>query len=198
VSERVLVIETGRANLASAVAAFRRLGADVATTSDADAVRRASRVVLPGVGAFGDVAARLDASGLAGALRERFAAGRPTLAICLGLQVLAAGSEESPGVAGLGVIPGTVGRFGNGAKVPQLGWNAVRAEGAGLVRDGHAFYANSYRLEDAPTGWDVAWSDHDGRFVAAIERGPQLACQFHPELSGAWGSALLGRWMAAC
>ena len=193
------VVETGSANLASVLAAFARLGVAATSTRDADAVRNADRVVLPGVGAFGDVMQRLTARGLVEALAERFAAGRPMLAVCLGLQVLARGSEEAPGVAGLGIVSGAVRRFPVSSKVPQLGWNRVDAGPATtVVRGGHAFFANSYYLESVDDGWTAAWATHDVRFVAAIERGPQLACQFHPELSGPWGASLLERWYASC
>ena len=193
------VVDTGSANLASVLAAFGRMGVQAVPTRDADDVRSADRVVLPGVGAFGDVTERLAARGLVGALTERFAAGRPILAVCLGLQVLAGASEESPGATGLGVISGAVRRYPASSTVPQLGWNRVEPDAASaFVRGGHAFFANSYYLDSVDDGWTAAWATHDVRFVAAIERGPQLACQFHPELSGPWGASLLERWYAAC
>jgi len=193
------VVETGSANLASVLAAFGRLGVAAVPTRDADIVRNADRVVLPGVGAFGDVMQRLSARGLTEVLSERFAAMRPILAVCLGLQVLARASEEAPGVAGLGVVSGTVRRFPASSKVPQLGWNRVEPDPSSVVvSGGHAFFANSYYLESVDHGWTAAWATHDVRFVAAIERGPQLACQFHPELSGPWGASLLERWYASC
>ena len=194
------VVETRSANLASVLAAFRRIGVAVVPTSDADVVRAADRVVLPGVGAFRAVMNNLVARGLADALAERVATGRPILAICLGLQLLTRDSEESPDVAGLGLVTGRVRRFPATSTVPQLGWNRVESGGAakGLVRSGHAYFANSYYLDAPVAGWTTAWATHDVRFVAAIERGPQLACQFHPELSGAWGASLLERWYAAC
>jgi imidazole glycerol-phosphate synthase subunit HisH len=191
-------VRTGSANLASVVAALERAGRMPRLVDDAVAVARVERLVLPGVGAFGAVMARLVGLGLVEALTERIAAGRPTLAICLGLQVLASGSDESAGVAGFGVIPGRVTRFPDGVVVPQLGWNRVEADpGCRLLCDGAAYFANSYKLDSAPEGWSVAWSDHGGRFVGALERGAVLACQFHPELSGAWGAALLERWLEA-
>ncbi|MEA3246453.1 MAG: imidazole glycerol phosphate synthase subunit HisH [Gemmatimonadota bacterium] len=198
----LVVVETGSANLASVLAAFARLGATPLTTRDPADVRAARRVVLPGVGAFGDVVARLAETGLGDAVRERAASGAPLLAVCLGLQVLAESSEESPGARGLGVITGAVRRFPASVKVPQLGWNRVSVTSAQLLGDGYAFFANSYALDAAPDaapdGWTAAWAVHGMPFVAAIERGPQLACQFHPELSGAWGAALLDRWYRSC
>jgi imidazole glycerol phosphate synthase glutamine amidotransferase subunit len=198
VSARIAIVDTGSANLASVRAAFRRLGADSEIVATPEAVRTARRVVLPGVGAFGDVMGRLRASECADALVEHAEAGRPLLAICLGMQLLGSSSEESPGVAGLGVIPVSSERFDAVAGVPQLGWNEVEPSRANLVRRGHGYFANSFCLRTGADGWSPAWSEHDRLFVAALERGPQLACQFHPELSGAWGAKILDRWLAAC
>ena len=193
------VVETGSANIASVLAAFGRMGVAAVATRDADAVRTADRVVLPGVGAFGDVMQRLAGRGLVDALVGRFASGRPILAVCLGLQVLSRASEEAPGVPGLGVLSGTVRRYPVSSKVPQLGWNRIEPSSAPtVVRDGYAFFANAYYLDSVDDGWTAAWATHDVRFVAAIERGPQLACQFHPELSGPWGASLLDRWYSSC
>ena len=195
----VVVVPTGTANLASVRAALERAGAAPRLASGADDVLGAARLVLPGVGSFGAARASLEAQELAAALRARAADGRPLLAICLGLQLLAEASDESPGVAGLALFPGRVTRFAaEGIRVPQLGWNAVEPDACcRLLARGHAYFANSYRLEAAPEGWHAAWSDHGGRFVAALERGSALACQFHPELSGAWGQALVARWLEA-
>ena len=106
--------------------------------------------------------------------------------------------DESPGVEGLGLIAPPATRFSGPIRVPQMGWNDLRPEpGCRLLTPGAAYFANSYRLTAAPEGWSVAWSDHGGPFVAAMERGEVLACQCHPELSGAWGADLLGRWLRA-
>lgn len=194
-------MRTGVANLASVVAAFERLGAPTHVTTDAAEVAAASHVMLPGVGAFGAGMAALEAHGLGRALAERVAADRPTVAICLGLQLLCQASEETPGIAGLGLLPVAVTRFDpSHVKVPQLGWNRVHVPaGARYLEDGHAYFANSFRVADreALAGFTVATADYDGPFVAALERGRLLACQFHPELSGPWGSALLRRWLEA-
>ena len=194
----VVMIRTGTANLASVIAAFERAGRAVTITEDGAAATEARLLVLPGVGAFGPVARGLAERGLAQPLAERVRLGRPTFAVCLGLQLLAAASEESPGVAGLAVLPATVTRFAAGLRVPQLGWNRVAAgDGAALLESGDAYFANSYKLDAVPDGWSGALSDHGGEFVAALERGPVLGCQFHPELSGDWGQALIERWLAA-
>lgn len=192
----VFVVETGLANTASVAAAFQRLGVPVTLGADPAAVASAPFVVLPGVGSFAAGMASLRRAGLVQAVQERVRRGAPTLGICLGMQLLCEGSQEAPGVAGLGLIEGTLQRFGTGVRVPQLGWNTVEARpGARLLASGAGYYANSYRLDRVPAGWSAAWSTHGGPFVAALERGRVLACQLHPELSGTWGLALLRRWL---
>lgn len=195
-SGEIVIVRTGTANLASVVAAFGRAGKQVLVTSDASDVADAKRLVLPGVGSFGPVAGRIDDLGLRSQLVDRIQSGRPTLAICLGLQILATASEEDPGVAGLDILPTTATRFPNSVRVPQLGWNRIEAsDGCRILEDGCAYFANSYRLEEIPDGWNGATSHHGDPFVAAVERGAVLACQFHPELSGAWGQSLIERWL---
>lgn len=195
----VAVVDTGTANQASILAALRRVGAAPVVVRDADVVLRADRVVIPGVGAFAAAMTTLRDRGLDAALRERIASGRSLLAICLGLQLLADGSEESPGVRGLGVLRATVQRLPNDVRVPQLGWNQVMPVGSGgLVSEGYAYFANSYVVAEAEPLWQPTFAEHGMRFVASMQRGPQLACQFHPELSGLWGHRLLADWCAAC
>jgi glutamine amidotransferase len=195
----IAVVRTGTANLASVLAGLHRAGAAPTLCVDPDEVRSADRVVLPGVGAFGAARRELAAHGLDAALIERIEAGRPTLAICLGLQLFARSSEESPGVVGLSVVEADVTRLrvARGLRVPHMGWNqVVPTPGARFLQRGYAYYANSYKLDTIPPGWEGARSEHGAPFVAAIEQGDVLACQFHPELSGAWGEALLRRWLA--
>jgi imidazole glycerol phosphate synthase glutamine amidotransferase subunit len=192
----VLVVPTGTANMASMFAGLERAGARAQIATDPDRVFSCDRLVLPGVGALGAAMQRLSDQGLVEALSGRIEAGRPTLAVCVGLQILCESSAESPGVRGLGVLGGRVERFDSSVRVPQMGWNRVEAgEGCRLIESGFAYFANSYRLVDPPDGFCAAFSDHGGRFVAALERGGVLACQFHPELSGSWGLLLLRRWL---
>ena len=217
---KVLVVPTGIANVASILAGLERAGAEPELTHDADAVAQARAVVLPGVGAFGAGRAALDANGMFEALRTRIAAERPLFAVCLGMQLLAETSDETSGVQGLGVLGAHVGRFAPPApparppaaalaapggapaspalKIPQLGWNRVTAHpGSRYLVDGHAYFANSYRIAAAPEGFLASTADHGGTFCAAVERGHLLACQFHPELSGPWGLGLMRRWLEA-
>jgi len=194
---RVIVVDTGTANLASVAAGLRRAGADPVVVRDRDTIAEAPLLMLPGVGSFSAGMARLRELDVVPSLRARIIDGRPTIAICLGLQLLFEASEESPGVEGLGAIGGTVKRFVKPRIVPQLGWNRVLpVEGATLLTEGYAYYANSYRLDALPEGYSGAMSHHSEPFVAALERGPILACQFHPELSGDWGKGLIERWLA--
>jgi imidazole glycerol-phosphate synthase subunit HisH len=197
VSTDVVVVPTGTANLASVRAALMRLGARPRLAESAAMIEDATHVVLPGVGSFGAAVAGLREAGLDAALAARVRAGRATLAMCVGLQVLFEASDESPEATGLAVLPGRVGRFPDAVRVPQFGWNRVVPEaGCRLIEPGYAYFANSYRVQDAP-GCAIAIAEHGGRFVAALERERVLACQFHPELSGAYGHALIGRWLAA-
>jgi imidazole glycerol-phosphate synthase subunit HisH len=201
----VVIVRTGTANLASVAAAMSRLGTTPRITEDAALVADAPLVVLPGVGAFGPAMAHLRNRGLDGAIRSRVAAGLPLLAICLGMQLLCHESEESPGVAGLGVAEGVIRRFPSSVRVPQMGWNRiVPTASAAILCAEWMYFANSYRLETLSRGWEGAMTEHGSTspgggapvpFISAIEHGSILACQFHPELSGRAGLGLIARWM---
>jgi imidazole glycerol phosphate synthase glutamine amidotransferase subunit len=194
-AREVIVLPTGVANVASVLAAFRRLGARPRVAEEPEAVRAAERVVLPGVGTFGAAMRGLRRAGLDQAIAGRVREGQPTLAMCVGLQVLFQGSEESPDAIGLGVIEGRIGRFPDTVRTPQFGWNRIEPEpGCRYLQPGHAYFANSYRALAAP-GCRVAHAEHGHRFVAALELDDVLACQFHPELSGVYGRDLIARWL---
>lgn len=190
----ITLLSTGTGNTASVRTAFERLGCRVVLTDDPDRVARACRLVVPGVGTFGAAMGRLRERGLEVVLRERLEAGCPTLGICLGMQMLFAGSEESPGVPGLGLLDAQASRFPAGVRNPQMGWNRVEGDDPSIRGD--AYFANGFRVESVPPGWDAAWSDHGGRFIAALWRGDVLGCQFHPELSGRFGVDWIERWLA--
>lgn len=201
-SRTVVMVETGTANLASMRAGLTRAGATVRPANGPEDVRDADHVLLPGVGAFAAARGTLAATGLDEALRDRIERDRPTLCVCVGLQVLAESSEESPGVAGLGLVPGVVRRFEPDAdpaapvRVPQMGWNRIDVDpGCRRLAAGEVYFANSFALFEPPAGWSAATGTHGRRFVAGFERGAVVACQFHPELSGAAGAAVLRRWL---
>ncbi len=193
----VLIVPTGTANLASVKAAFHRLGATVALAGHADEIAAAARLVMPGVGSFGAAIGHIRERGFADALTKRIRAGRPTLAVCVGMQLLFEASEESDAAPGLGLLSGTITRLPGTVRTPQLGWNRIEpGPGCRLIEGGHGYFANSYKATPPlADGWAAATADHGGRFIAAMERGPVLACQFHPELSGPWGQALIERWL---
>jgi imidazole glycerol-phosphate synthase subunit HisH len=178
--KRVRICEYGAGNTRSVVVAFQRLGADVAVTEDPAAILAADLAVLPGVGAAGTAMAGLRARGLDSALRERVASGRPTLGICLGLQLALEESEEDGGVPGLGILPGRAHLLREG-RVPRIGWAPVEP-------GGDAFYfAHSYACETP-----AATARSEG-IVAEARRGSFVGVQFHPEKSGAAGARYLAR-----
>ena len=192
----VTIVDSGVANLASIAGAFRRLNAGVVVSADPAIVRAAARIVLPGVGAFGAGMAALRSRGLETVIGDHVSRGTPLLGICLGMQMLCEASDETPGVAGLGLIAARCRRLPPHVRIPHLGWNSVTPEpDARLLTPGLAAFANSYAVPEGPTGWTTAWTTHGVPFVAALERESTLACQFHPELSGGYGAALLERWL---
>lgn len=215
----VHIVRSTVGNIASVAALIERLGHTPVLTDSPHDITHAALLILPGVGAFGPMMAHLNALQLVGPLRQRIRDNRSTLGMCLGLQVLFEASEESPGVPGLAALPGHVRRFHHTLRVPQMGWNhvvwdhVVRDDVPGVphrptpIDDGHAYFANSYRLDDhaghltnlRAQGWRLAIAHHGGPFLAALARrthaGTVLACQFHPELSGPWGASLIQRWI---
>ncbi len=201
-SSSVLILSTGTANTASVGAGLERAGARASLVREPADVERAERLVLPGVGSFASALQRLEQDGLVEPLRRRLATGRPTLAICLGLQLLGTGSDESPGVRGLGLLDVKATRFASGKRIPHLGWNRIANSGGPLLTEGDVYFANSFRWRELPpaarlAGWQASVCNYEGEsFVAAVERGAVLACQFHPELSGSLGRRLLTRWLA--
>jgi glutamine amidotransferase len=193
--EPVVIVSTGVANTASVSASIRRLGFGAVISSDPELIHRAQRVVLPGVGSFKAGMSAIRERGLETAIRERVLQQQPLLAICLGLQLLCEQSEESPGITGIGVIDSKVMMLPVQMRVPQFGWNRVEAADSSHLVSGYAYYANSYCVTDPPSDWMVSTTIYGTKFAATFERGPVLACQFHPELSGAWGAALIKRWL---
>jgi glutamine amidotransferase len=208
----VAVVDYGMGNLRSVGAALARLGARPAVVAEPAGLSGADRIVLPGVGAFGDAALALAARGLLEPVREAAAeaargAGRPFLGICLGLQLLLESSAEAPGVAGLGVVPGKALRFPEHTrdrlrvKVPHMGWNSVEVARPNELTAGlsggehfyfvHSFYAAPARDQDLALACEYAGV----RFAAMCARGRLFATQFHPEKSQARGLAMLDAFL---
>jgi glutamine amidotransferase len=198
----IALIDYGAGNLHSVHNALRAAGAsDVAITADAEVVRAADRIVLPGVGAFRACIEPLRAiPGMVEAMREAvFSAGRPFLGICVGMQLLAEAGEEFGRHEGLGWLPGTVRlieRADPEIKVPHMGWNdVVMARAHPLIVPGEAYFLHSYHFEVANPADIVATTDHGGQLVAAVGRDNILGVQFHPEKSQAYGLATLSRFL---
>jgi len=200
---RVVVLDYGSGNLRSAERAVARTGAEVVVTSDAQAALEAPGLVVPGVGAYAACMAGLRDVGGPDVIAARQEAGRPTLAICVGHQVLfGSGIEHGVETAGCGVWPGVVERL-HAERLPHMGWNTVEpAEGSGLfagVGDERFYFVHSYGVRDLPAapGRRVTWAEHDGdRFVAGVEDGALWSTQFHPEKSGDAGARLVANWVA--
>jgi glutamine amidotransferase len=190
------LIDYRAGNLTSVRKAFGAIGADVATPAAPGDLAAASGIIVPGVGHF-NVTAAIDESWRA-AIRERVAAGVPLLGICVGLQFLFEGSEEAPGLAGLGLFPGTCALLrpadGERLKVPHVGWNTLTRRGAPRILDGiadeaFAYFTHSYA---APVvAGTVAQTTHGAAFSSVVERGNVFGAQFHPEKSSAVGLRLL-------
>ncbi len=194
--QNVSILNTGVANIASVYAAVERAGGAPQFIDSAEEVEAAEYLIFPGVGSFEAGMKWLRDNQIVEPLRARFEADRPTLAICLGLQLLFDSSQESPGVEGLGIVTGEIRRFPDTVRAPQFGWNFVEASSASrFLTSGHAYFANSYAAMDIPDGWSAATAVHGVEFVAAMERGQWLACQFHPEISGPWGAVIFERWL---
>jgi len=202
----IAVLDYGIGNLRSAEKALVHLGGAAELVSDPERAATADAVVLPGVGAFGACAAALRASGLDEPCRLAVARGLPFLGICVGFQLLFEASEEDPGAAGLGLLPGVVRRIPGRVKLPQMQWNRLdRPAGRpsamleGLGERPWFYFVHSYAPEQvaANEAAVVGTCDYGGPVVAAVEEGSLWGVQFHPEKSGRSGLSLLERFLAA-
>jgi glutamine amidotransferase len=193
----VTIVDYGSGNLRSVQKAFEHLGAAAVVTDDPGAVAAAERLVLPGVGAFGDAMRELRRRGLVEPIVAHLRADRPFFGICMGLQLLFETGWEGGRHEGLGVLAGDVARFElpPGFKVPHMGWNTVawRAGGrpAGVADGEHFYFVHSYRARPRDESVIAAETDYGGPFCAAVSTGRLFATQFHPEKSQAAGLRLL-------
>jgi imidazole glycerol-phosphate synthase subunit HisH len=189
----IAVIDYKAGNLTSVMKALRALGCHATVTADPTVVRRARKVILPGVGHF-QATRLLEETGLTDAVSNIIARGIPFLGICVGLQWLFEGSTEAPAVKGLSLFRGECERFAPGVKVPHVGWNEVRVNPQsrlmhGLEDGAFVYYTHSYR---APVVAEtVAITAYDGPFSGAVERDNVMGVQFHPEKSGVTGMRVL-------
>lgn len=187
----IAIIDYGVGNLFSVEKAFAQFTDDVQVTSDQAAIEQAEKLVLPGVGEFGACMKNLVASGLIPTIMKRISAGVPLLGICVGLQVLFDGSEESPDAKGLGVFRGMVRKINApGLKVPHMGWNSVEVSqpGLGLFKDipktPYFYFVHSYHAVPEDSSIVAAVTEYGEGLTAAVARDNVMATQFHPEKSG--------------
>lgn len=211
---RVAIIDYGSGNLRSAAKAFERaareagLAASIAVTAKADDVARADRIVLPGVGAYADCKAGLDAlPGMTDALNEAvMQKARPFFGICVGMQLMSSRGLEKTVTQGLGWIEGDVVEMtpsDPGLKIPQIGWNTIRLKKPHVLFDGiktgddglHAYFVHSYHLAAKDPDDVLAVTDYGGDMTAAVARDNMIGTQFHPEKSQALGLALIGNFL---
>jgi len=196
----IAIVDYGVGNLFSLKSSLASLGADVCVTGCADALKRADKIILPGVGAFGDAAEKLAATGLGETVCELARAGKPLLGICLGMQLLLERGFEYGEHRGLGLIPGDVVSMEPvvpaGCKVPHIGWNALHfpAERSPIFRDvaegDFVYFVHTYYAANCPNV--TATTEYGAELTAAVGRDNVFGCQFHPEKSGAVGLKILG------
>ena len=196
----ITLIDYGVGNLYSVAKALASVGGDVKISAAADDLKRAEKIILPGVGAFGDCMKNLAATGLIPTIEREIAGGKKILGICVGLQILFAGSEESPCVDGLKIFSGRVRKIrADGLKIPHMGWNSVRFGSsklfAGLSGAPYFYFVHSYHAEPSDGNLIAATTTYGEAVTAAVERDNIFATQFHPEKSGDVGLRVLKNFL---
>jgi cyclase len=202
-STQIIIVRTGTANIGSITAAVSRLfkGLPIHIVSTPDHILDASHVIVPGVGTFKAALDILSSCGCKEAVQKRIKQGKPTMFICVGLQILAKSSEESEGETGFNLLKDAqVTKFSKKVCVPQQGWNRVfPAKNSRFIpKSGFCYFSNSYKIDPSqvPEDWSASVSYYGEPFVAAVEKGNIFACQFHPELSGEYGLSLVKNWFS--
>ena len=198
----VAIIDYDAGNIKSVQKAIEYLGEEVITTRDAEVILNASRVILPGVGAFGDAMEKLHKYNLVDVIREVVKREIPFLGICLGLQLLFETSDETPGVQGLGILKGKIKRIPDHGelKIPHIGWNSLSFPNKGRLYEGisqesYVYFVHSYYLDAEDKDIVVATTEYGTTIHASVEQGNVFACQFHPEKSSSVGLKILDNFL---
>lgn len=194
----IAIIDYDAGNIRSVEKAMARLGQEVWVTRDRERIMNADKVILPGVGSFGDAMAHLKEYGLIDVLQDVVAEKKPLLGICLGLQLLYESSEETPGVEGLGILKGKILKIPEqeGLKIPHMGWNSLHLQNEGRLFRGieqnpYVYFVHSYYLKADEEETVKATSEYSVKIHASVEKDNIFACQFHPEKSGDLGLQIL-------
>ena len=194
----IAIIDYDAGNIKSVEKALQKLGADVVITKDAQEILSADKVILPGVGAFGDAMANLNKYGLVDVIHQVVEKGTPFLGICLGLQLLFERSDETPGVEGLGILKGEILRIPEcgDLKIPHMGWNSLHLQNdgrlyKGLKENSYVYFVHSYYLKAEEEDIVKATTEYSVNIHASVEKGNVFACQFHPEKSSDVGLSIL-------
>ncbi len=194
----IAIIDYDAGNIKSVEKAMIRLGQDVCITRDKERILTADKVILPGVGAFGDAMGKIRQYGLEPVIHEVVEKGTPFLGICLGLQLLFERSDETPGVEGLGILKGEILRIPDhpGLKIPHMGWNSLDFQNDGrlfknLPEHPYVYFVHSYYLKAAEEDIVTATTEYSTHIHASVEKGNVFACQFHPEKSSDIGLQIL-------
>ena len=194
----IAIIDYDAGNVKSVEKAFQKLGRETEITRDPQVIVSADHVVLPGVGNFGDAIGNLRKYGMEEVIREVIGKEIPFLGICVGMQLLFEGSEESPGVSGLGLLRGQCRKFAEkeGFKIPQIGWNSIHMMNGGELLDGipngaYVYFVHSYYCDAENVNTVRAVSEYSNLFHASVQKGKIYATQFHPEKSGDIGLRIL-------
>lgn len=199
----IAIIDYDAGNIRSVEKALKFLGHDTCLTRDRDVLLRADRVILPGVGNFGDAMHKLEQYQLIGTIKEIVTEKIPFLGICLGLQLMFERSEEAPGVPGLGLLKGEIKRIppAEGLKIPHMGWNSLRLQNGGrlfkdIPQETYVYFVHSYYLKAADPQIVKATTEYSVTIDASVEQDNVFACQFHPEKSSRYGLRMLENFAA--
>lgn len=194
-NNKITIIDYGMGNLYSVSNAVAAVGGEPVVTQDRDVIAAAEKIILPGVGAFGDCMANLQKSGLIPVIMDALHGGKPFLGICLGMQVLFEGSDEAPGVAGLGFFKGQVKYLSTSCKIPHMGWNRLALRSQSPLMNGaegqYVYFVHSFHCVPEDASLITAVCDYGMEVTASVGRGNVQAFQFHPEKSSRAGMSLL-------